>query len=191
MHSVIEVLSVLLVKIHLIIKITHCVILFLTIITHCVILGQKRMAMSRVIKRYENRKLYDTESRKYISLEEIAVLVREGVDVQVIDNNTEKDITTQTLTQVIFEEGKKGRNPLSKELLHDVIRWSNTVIDDGIKQVRHGLDQIVPLRLQKIFSTENSQELAKLREKVESLEELIKNMTAKSESIKKSKKSTN
>lgn len=144
--------------------------------------------MSRIIKRYDNRKLYDTESRKYISLEEIATLVREGIDVQVIDNSTEKDITTQTLTQVIFEEGKKGRNPLSKELLHDVIRWGNTVLDDGIKQVRHGLDQIVPQSLQKIFSHENSNELAKLREKVESLEELIKNMTATSESTEKSKK---
>lgn len=147
--------------------------------------------MSRVIKRYDNRKLYDTESRKYISLEEIATLVREGVDVQVIDNSTEKDITIQTLTQVIFEEGKKGRNPFSKELLHDVIRWGNTVIDDGIRQVRHGLDQIVPQTLQKIFSHENSNELAKLREKVESLEELIKNMTKRNESTEKSKKGSN
>ena len=92
--------------------------------------------MSRTIKRYENRKLYDTEDRQYVSLDDIAALVRRGIDVQVVDNASGDDITTQTLTQVIFEEGKKGRNPLSKDVLHEVIRFGNTIIDGGIQQVR-------------------------------------------------------
>lgn len=146
--------------------------------------------MSRVIKRYDNRKLYDTESRKYISLEEIAVLVRQGTDVQIVDNSTEKDITTQTLTQVIFEEGKKGRNPFSKELLHEVIRWGNTVIDDSIRQFRYGIDHLVPQTLQKIFSHENSKELEELKKKVQSLEDLVKNVSS-SETTKKPKKESN
>jgi polyhydroxyalkanoate synthesis repressor PhaR len=130
----------------------------------------------RIIKRYENRKLYDTESRKYVSLEEIASLIREGEDVKVVENVSNTDITAQTLTQVIFEEGKKGRNPLSTEILHDVIRWSNHFIDDGIQQVRHGLDHLVPKSLTHLFGKEASEEIEALKQRVESLEELINSL---------------
>ncbi len=133
--------------------------------------------MSRIIKRYENRKLYDTEDRRYISLEEIAELIRNGVEVQVIDNTNGEDITTQTLTQVIFEEGKKGRNPLSKDVLHSVIRLGSDVIDGGIQQMRQGLNVLTPNVLSKIFGTASaadSEALKQLREKVESLEAIIK-----------------
>jgi polyhydroxyalkanoate synthesis repressor PhaR len=133
--------------------------------------------MSRIIKRYENRKLYDTEDRRYVSLDDIADLVRKGVDVQVMDNTTGDDITTQTLTQVIFEEGKKGRNPLSKDVLHDVIRFGNTIIDGGIQQVRHGLNLLMPSSLNKLFSATNNvdaENLKQLKDKVESLETIIK-----------------
>ena len=133
--------------------------------------------MSRIIKRYENRKLYDTENRRYISLEEIAELIRNGVEVQVVDNTNGEDITTQTLTQVIFEEGKKGRNPLSKDLLHSVIRMGSDFIDGGIQQMRQGLNVLTPNVLNKIFgaaSAADSEALKQLREKVESLEAIIK-----------------
>ncbi len=133
--------------------------------------------MSRIIKRYENRKLYDTEDRQYVSFDDIAALVRQGVDVQVVDNTTGDDITTQTLTQVIFEEGKKGRNPLSKDMLHDMIRFGNTLIDGGIQQVRHGLNMLMPNSLNKLFGATNAAEadnLKQLKEKVESLEAIIK-----------------
>lgn len=133
--------------------------------------------MSRTIKRYENRKLYDTEDRRYISLEEIAGLIRKGVEVQVVDNTNGEDITTQTLTQVIFEEGKKGRNPLSKDLLHSVIRLGNDFIDGGLQQMRQGLNVLTPNVLNKIFgaaSSADSEALKQLREKVESLEAIIK-----------------
>ncbi|MCI0693715.1 polyhydroxyalkanoate synthesis regulator DNA-binding domain-containing protein [candidate division KSB1 bacterium] len=133
--------------------------------------------MSRIIKRYENRKLYDTENRRYISLEEIAELIRNGVEVQVVDNTNGEDITTQTLTQVIFEEGKKGRNPLSKDLLHSVIRLGSDFIDGGIQQMRQGLNLLTPNVLNNIFgaaSAADSEALKQLREKVESLEAIIK-----------------
>ncbi len=135
--------------------------------------------MSRTIKRYENRKLYDTEDRRYVSLEDIAMLVRRGIDVQVVDNATGDDITTQTLTQVIFEEGKRGRNPLSKDVLHEVIRFGNTLIDGSIQQVRHGLNLLMPNSLNKLFSATSAadaENLKQLREKVESLEAIIKSL---------------
>ena len=60
--------------------------------------------MIRLIKRYESRKLYDTEESRYVSLDEIAEWVRTGQEVKVIDNASADDVTAQTLTQIILEE---------------------------------------------------------------------------------------
>jgi polyhydroxyalkanoate synthesis repressor PhaR len=78
----------------------------------------------RVIKRYSNRKLYDTKDSRYVTLLQIAEMVRSGEEVQIIDNNTKEDLTEVTLAQIIYEEQKQkasSRNvPLQtlKELIH-------------------------------------------------------------------------
>jgi polyhydroxyalkanoate synthesis repressor PhaR len=76
----------------------------------------------RVIKRYSNRKLYDTKDSRYVTLLQIAEMVRGGEEVQIIDNNTKDDLTEITLAQIIYEEQKAhSRNvPLQtlKELIH-------------------------------------------------------------------------
>jgi polyhydroxyalkanoate synthesis repressor PhaR len=76
----------------------------------------------RVIKRYSNRKLYDTKDSRYVTLLQIAEMVRTGEEVQIIDNNTKDDLTEVTLAQIIYEEQKAhSRNvPLQtlKELIH-------------------------------------------------------------------------
>jgi polyhydroxyalkanoate synthesis repressor PhaR len=76
----------------------------------------------RVIKRYSNRKLYDTKDSRYVTLLQIAEMVRAGEEVQIIDNNTKDDLTEITLAQIIYEEQKAhSRNvPLQtlKELIH-------------------------------------------------------------------------
>ncbi len=76
----------------------------------------------RIIKRYSNRKLYDTKDSRYVTLLQIAQMVREGEEVQIIDNNTKDDLTEITLAQIIYEEQKAhSRNvPLQtlKELIH-------------------------------------------------------------------------
>jgi polyhydroxyalkanoate synthesis repressor PhaR len=75
-----------------------------------------------VIKRYSNRKLYDTKDSRYVTLLQIAEMVRAGEEVQIIDNNTKDDLTEITLAQIIYEEQKAhSRNvPLQtlKELIH-------------------------------------------------------------------------
>jgi polyhydroxyalkanoate synthesis repressor PhaR len=63
---------------------------------------------TRVIKRYANRKLYDTRDSKYVTLDRIADLVRNGDEVRVIDNGTKADLTKVTLAQIIYEEQKSG-----------------------------------------------------------------------------------
>jgi polyhydroxyalkanoate synthesis repressor PhaR len=76
----------------------------------------------RIIKRYSNRKLYDTKDSRYVTLLQIAEMVRASEEVQIIDNNTKDDLTEITLAQIIYEEQKAhSRNvPLQtlKELIH-------------------------------------------------------------------------
>src|SRR6476620_2859401 len=76
----------------------------------------------RIIKRYSNRKLYDTKDSRYVTLLQIAEMVRASEDVQIIDNNTKEDLTEVTLAQIIYEEQKAhSRNvPLQtlKNLIH-------------------------------------------------------------------------
>jgi len=62
----------------------------------------------RLIKRYANRKLYDTRDSRYVTLHQIAKFVREGEHVTIIDNTTKEDLTNVTLAQIIYEEEKKG-----------------------------------------------------------------------------------
>lgn len=75
-----------------------------------------------VIKRYPNRKLYDTEAKQYITLDEIAGLIRSGKEVQIIDNSTGEDLTALTLSQVIFEQEKKQSGFLPRSVLSGLIQ---------------------------------------------------------------------
>ena len=74
-----------------------------------------------VIKKYANRRLYDTSSSSYINLEDIAALVRNGKDVQVVDARTGEDLTRVTLTQIIVEDTKGQPTGLPLELLRQLI----------------------------------------------------------------------
>jgi polyhydroxyalkanoate synthesis repressor PhaR len=66
------------------------------------------MGETRVVKRYANRKLYDTQRSRYVTLEQIADMIRSGEDVKIVDNNSKEDLTAITLAQIIFEEEKKS-----------------------------------------------------------------------------------
>ena len=75
----------------------------------------------KVIKRYTNRKLYDTVESRYVTLDEIAEMIKGGAEVKIIDNRTKEDLTSVTLAQIIFEEEKKqSQMPLA--LLREIIR---------------------------------------------------------------------
>ncbi|HVP67298.1 MAG TPA: polyhydroxyalkanoate synthesis regulator DNA-binding domain-containing protein [Anaeromyxobacteraceae bacterium] len=75
----------------------------------------------KVIKRYTNRKLYDTVESRYVTLEEIADMVKAGAEVKILDNRTKEDLTSVTLAQIIFEEEKKT-SKMSLRTLRDLIR---------------------------------------------------------------------
>lgn len=75
-----------------------------------------------LIKRYPNRKLYNTETKQYITLEGVASLIREGEEVQVLDHATGEDLTTLTLTQIIFEQEKKQSGFLPQNVLTGLVQ---------------------------------------------------------------------
>ncbi len=75
----------------------------------------------KVIKRYTNRKLYDTVESRYVTLDEIGEMIKAGAEVKIIDNRTKEDLTSITLAQIIFEEEKKT-SKMSLETLRDLIR---------------------------------------------------------------------
>ncbi len=75
-----------------------------------------------IIKRYPNRKLYDTEAKKYITLDGIADLIRDGQEVQVVDHATGEDLTAVILTQIIFEQEKKNSGFLPRSVLRGLVQ---------------------------------------------------------------------
>src|SRR5208337_1153375 len=80
-----------------------------------------------VIKKYANRRLYDTSGSRYINLEDVAALVRSGKDLQVVDAKTGQDVTRVTLTQIIVEDAKGQPTGLPLELLRQLIVASDRV----------------------------------------------------------------
>lgn len=89
-----------------------------------------------LIKRYPNRKLYDTEAKRYITLQEITRLIREGDDVQVVDHESGEDLTNLTLTQVILEQEKRSASGLvPRLLLTSIIRAG----EERLSQMRRSL----------------------------------------------------
>ena len=70
----------------------------------------------RVIKRYPNRKLYDTEAKQYITLDQSVTQIRNGAEVQVVDHATGDDLTAVTLTQIIFDQEKKRKGFLPQSV---------------------------------------------------------------------------
>jgi polyhydroxyalkanoate synthesis repressor PhaR len=91
------------------------------------------VADPKVIKRYTNRKLYDTVESRYVTLDEIAEMIKQGLEVKIIDNRSKEDLTSVTLAQIIFEEEKKkNRMPLS--LLREIIRRPGESISGFIQK---------------------------------------------------------
>lgn len=91
---------------------------------------------SKVIKRYSNRKLYDTDRSKYVTLDEIAKMIKAGEEITIIDNESKEDLTSVTLTQIIYEEEKReSRMPLG--MLRNLIQTGGTSLQEFFdKQVK-------------------------------------------------------
>src|SRR6516162_7938510 len=87
----------------------------------------------KIIKRYTNRKLYDTVESRYVTLDEIAEMIKQGAEVKIVDNRTKDDLTSVTLAQIIFEEEKK-KNQMPLSVLREIIRRPGDALSGFIQK---------------------------------------------------------
>lgn len=83
-----------------------------------------------LIRKYSDRRLYDTNSSRYVKLEDIARMVREGIDVRVVDGRTGKDLTHVVFTQIIVEDARDRQIALPLQLLTQLVRASDKATHD-------------------------------------------------------------
>ena len=84
--------------------------------------NNKKSAGPKIIKKYGNRKLYDTQQSSYVVLKDIEKMIRNKEDIRIIDNETQDDITIPTLTQIIFSSEKKSKVSPPVNVLKSIIR---------------------------------------------------------------------
>ncbi len=132
----------------------------------------------KTIKRYSNRKLYDTDQSSYVTLDEIAEMVRAGQDVQIIDNKSGNDLTRVTLAQILFEEEKRDRKVLPLSALKMIIQSPAeliTKIKQPITEFREQTHQQVE-RLRNRAQAQQEEVVAPVREAIESFQRSIDEM---------------
>ena len=90
---------------------------------------------TKIIKRYQNRKLYDTQQSCYVTLDDIAKMIRASEEVMVIDNKTKNNITAATLTQIIFEAEKRAAQFAPLFTLREIIQNGNGSISSYLAKL--------------------------------------------------------
>jgi polyhydroxyalkanoate synthesis repressor PhaR len=93
-----------------------------------------------IIKRYPNRKLYNTEAKQYVTLDGIAELIREGEEIQILDHATGDDLTAVTLTQIIFEQEKKQAGFLPRSVLTGLVQSGGQTLSSLRRTLASPLD---------------------------------------------------
>jgi polyhydroxyalkanoate synthesis repressor PhaR len=93
--------------------------------------------MTRIIKKYSNRKCYDTETSRYINLDEIEQLIKDEVDVRILDNETKEDITAIYLAKIIMNQGRKSTDFFSADYLKELIKKRSETLKDMFQKPLH------------------------------------------------------
>lgn len=96
--------------------------------------------MAYVVKRYSNRKLYDTQESRYVTLEELEELIRAGKEISVADAATGEDLTSVTLAQIILENERNRRASLPTAFLHQLIKHGQAWQEFVQKSLRSSLE---------------------------------------------------
>ena len=96
-------------------------------------------AQTIVIKKYENRRLYDTTHSRYVNLDEVAQMVRDGRDVQVLDAITGEDRTRAVLTQIVVEQAKDGHSAFPLDVLRQMVVASGRVTNEAALTYMRGV----------------------------------------------------
>jgi polyhydroxyalkanoate synthesis repressor PhaR len=100
-----------------------------------------------LLKKYGNRRLYDTARSSYVTLADVAEIIRNGTEVEVIDADTKQDVTAFILTQIILEQARKKNALLPPELLHLIIRYGGNVLQEFFeKYLQHIITNYLEFR---------------------------------------------
>lgn len=133
----------------------------------------------RIIRKYGNRRLYDTRTKQYVNLDEIAQIIRAGSDIQVVDAKSGEDLTRDILTQIIVEETRNRNGGLPLEVLKDLVAFSGKARHEGLVwTLRSALDayrraQNAPIEFMRSLLVSKPSEVDELRHRVEELERLL------------------
>ncbi len=99
------------------------------------------MPQTVILKKYANRRLYDTEKSVYVTLNQVADYIRDGRNVAIIDAKTKEDVTAFTLTQIILEEAKNKNALLPVPLLHLIICYGDNLLGEFFEKYLHQIFQ--------------------------------------------------
>lgn len=100
--------------------------------------------MARLVKRYSNRKLYDTSESRYVTLDEIARWVKSGEEVKILENESGEDLTAVTFAQIILEEERKKSGLLSLRVMRELIQHGESALQGLAATVDRGIGAIRP-----------------------------------------------
>src|SRR3989442_6069523 len=98
--------------------------------------------MARLVKRYGNRKLYDTSESRYVTLDEIGRWVKAGEEVKILENDSGEDLTAVTFAQIILEEERKKSGLLSLRVLRELIQHGEAALQGLAATVDRGMEVI-------------------------------------------------
>ncbi len=96
------------------------------------------MGRKIIIKKYPNRKLYNTDSASYISYKDIVEMIKTGNSVMVVDNRTKQDITRFTLTQILFQKEREFLKSLPEATLENAIKQKQGLLSNSISTLGDG-----------------------------------------------------
>ncbi len=95
-----------------------------------------------LVKRYSNRKLYNTRESRYITLDELADLVKAGTEIRVVDNDSGDDLTSVTLSQILLENERKKRDALPRLVLTELIQKGDRLFDTVRRSISSGIEML-------------------------------------------------
>ena len=99
------------------------------------------MAEPVVLKKYANRRLYDTEKSTYVTLHQVADYIKEGRQVSIFDAKSKEDVTAFILTQIVLEEAKHKNALLPVPMLHMIIRYGDNLLAEFFEKYFHRIFQ--------------------------------------------------
>ena len=126
----------------------------------------------RWIKRYANRKMYDVENSRYVSLSDLTEIIQSGESIKVTDKSGKEDYTAQVLRQIIMEQSKQS-DVSSVSALHEWVRMGGSYLDQQWDELRSGMEGWLKERRERILKGLSREDFEALKKKVGELEKKV------------------